>query len=189
MSLSQLELTKQISDVLPQTHCTRCGYSGCEPYAHALANNKAEINQCPPGGDKTIQSLAALLNKVVKPLNPKFGEYQPPHVALIVEQDCIGCAKCLTACPVDAILGASKMMHTIISEECTGCDLCIPPCPVDCIVIEVTDNVYNKTLAKQRYQAKQHRLLVLQNEKKERANQKKAALKAMMQAKKVRAEN
>ena len=103
------EIIEQINNLLPQTQCTRCGYQGCEPYAEALANNEADINQCPPGGDETINALATLLNKRIKPLNSKFGEYQPPRLAVIIEKDCIGCAKCLVVCPVDAILGASKI--------------------------------------------------------------------------------
>ena len=179
------EIIEKINSLLPQTQCTRCGYQGCEPYAEALANNEADINQCPPGGDKTINALATLLNKSVKPLNPNFGAYQLPHIAVIIEKDCIGCAKCLAVCPVDAILGASKMMHTIITDECTGCELCIPPCPVDCIVMETTERKYKPSLAKQRYQAKQQRLIFLQKEQQERNKKKKAALMAMMKAKTI----
>ncbi len=176
------EIVEKINALLPQTQCTRCGFQGCEPYAKALANNEVDINQCPPGGDKTIHALAHLLDKTIKPLNPKFGEYQLPHVAVIIEKDCIGCAKCLVVCPVDAILGASKMMHTVIADECTGCELCISPCPVDCIVMEVTEKKYKPSLAKQRYEAKQQRLISLKEEQQARTKKKKAALMAMMKA-------
>jgi len=122
-----------IDAVLPQTQCTKCGYSGCLPYAHAIAAGEADINQCPPGGDIGIAKLAALLGRAAKPLNPANGAHKPRAVALIDEARCIGCTLCIQACPVDAIVGAAKLMHTVIAELCTGCDLCLPPCPVDCI--------------------------------------------------------
>src|SRR5690348_12964758 len=122
-----------IDALLPQTQCTRCGYQGCRPYAEAIARGEAEINQCPPGGAATITSLAALLHREPLPLNPANGVEGPPLVALIDEATCIGCAKCLPPCPVDAIIGARKQMHTVIVALCTGCELCIAPCPVDCI--------------------------------------------------------
>lgn len=126
-------LAGAIDALLPQTQCRQCGYEGCRPYAEAIAAGHAGINQCPPGGDDTIRDLAALLGAPFQPLNPAFGAAQPPAVALIDEQRCIGCTLCIQACPVDAIAGAAKMMHTVIAQECTGCELCIPPCPVDCI--------------------------------------------------------
>ena len=122
-----------IDALLPQTQCTRCGYQGCRPYAEAIAAGAAPINQCPPGGAATIAALAALLHRDALPLNPVNGIEGPPLVALIDEATCIGCAKCLPPCPVDAIIGARKQMHTIITALCTGCELCIAPCPVDCI--------------------------------------------------------
>ena len=122
-----------IDALLPQTQCTRCGYQGCRPYAEAIAGGEAPINQCPPGGAATIAALAALLHRDAVPLNPANGVEGPPLVALIDEATCIGCAKCLPPCPVDAIIGARKQMHTIITALCTGCELCIAPCPVDCI--------------------------------------------------------
>lgn len=122
-----------IDALLPQTQCTRCGYQGCRPYAEAIARGEAEINQCPPGGAATITSLAALLRRAPLPLNPANGVEGPALVALIDEAACIGCAKCLPPCPVDAIIGARKQMHTVIAAICTGCELCIAPCPVDCI--------------------------------------------------------
>jgi electron transport complex protein RnfB len=118
---------------LPQTQCTRCGFSGCRPYAEAIASGSAPINQCPPGGGETIAALAALLARAALPLNPAYGSEGPLLVAQIDEEACIGCAKCLPPCPVDAILGAHKQMHTVIVAICTGCELCVVPCPVDCI--------------------------------------------------------
>ena len=125
----------QIDKLLPQTQCGQCTYAGCRPYAEAIAADEADINQCPPGGASTIQALADLLGKDPKPLNPEHGEHSDKTVVVIDEQVCIGCTLCIQACPVDAILGAAKQMHTVISSECTGCDLCIPPCPVECIHI------------------------------------------------------
>jgi electron transport complex protein RnfB len=122
-----------IDALLPQTQCTRCGYVGCKPYAEAIAGGIAAINQCPPGGSATIGTLASLLGLEALPLNPANGVEGPPLVAQINEDTCIGCAKCLPPCPVDAIVGARKQMHTVVEELCTGCELCIAPCPVDCI--------------------------------------------------------
>ncbi len=124
-----------IDALLPQTQCTRCGYSGCRPYAEAIASGAAEINQCPPGGRQTIAALAILLQRETLPLNPTNGVEGPSLVAQIDESVCIGCAKCLPPCPVDAIIGARKQMHTVVAELCTGCELCIAPCPVDCITM------------------------------------------------------
>ncbi len=118
---------------LPQTQCTQCGYPRCLAYAEAVACGKADINQCPPGGAETIAALADLLGVEHKPLDPVFGMHRPRTLAVIKEPECIGCTLCLQACPVDAILGAAKQMHTVIAEECTGCELCVAPCPVDCI--------------------------------------------------------
>jgi len=123
----------QIDALLPQTQCTRCGYPGCKPYAQAIAAGEAEINQCPPGGRATIRLLAALLGRPVLALNPAYGVETPARVAWIDESRCIGCAKCLAPCPVDAIVGAQKYLHTVLADRCTGCELCIAPCPVDCI--------------------------------------------------------
>ncbi len=124
-----------IDALLPQTQCTRCGYQGCRPYAEAIARGAAGMNQCPPGGAATIANLASLLQREPLPLNPANGVEGPPLVAVIDEAACIGCAKCLPPCPVDAIIGARKQMHTVIAALCTGCELCIAPCPVDCISI------------------------------------------------------
>ncbi len=122
-----------IEALLPQTQCTRCGYPGCRPYALAIASGEAPINQCPPGGSATIEALAELLGREYLPLNPANGVESPPTVAWIDEERCIGCARCLPPCPVDAIVGASKYLHTVLAERCTGCELCLAPCPVDCI--------------------------------------------------------
>jgi len=127
-------MVDKIDALLPQTQCGQCSFPGCRPYAEAIANGEADINQCPPGGETTIIALADLLGRDPKPLNPENGvEEDVRTVAVIDEQVCIGCTLCIQACPVDAILGAAKQMHTVIASECTGCDLCVPPCPVDCI--------------------------------------------------------
>jgi len=123
----------QIDAILPQTQCALCGYPGCRPYAEAIARGGADINQCPPGGEAGVRALAGLLGREAKPLNPQNGAEKPRLVALIDEAACIGCALCIQACPVDAIMGAPKLMHTVLAAECTGCELCLPPCPVDCI--------------------------------------------------------
>lgn len=126
-------IADQIDALLPQTQCGQCTFAGCRPYAEAIASGEAEINQCPPGGQDTIDALADLLDVDAIPLNEEHGEEKPRTVAVIREDVCIGCTLCIQACPVDAILGAAKLMHTVIESECTGCDLCVPPCPVECI--------------------------------------------------------
>ena len=126
-------LTERIDAALPQTQCTRCGYPRCRAYAVAVARGEADINRCPPGGDVTIRALAQLLDVPAKPLDPEYGAPEPRRRARIDESRCIGCRKCLDACPVDAIVGAHKWMHTVIAAQCSGCALCLPPCPVDCI--------------------------------------------------------
>lgn len=126
-------LVNQIDRLLPQTQCAQCGYPGCRPYAQAVAVGDAEINQCPPGGESGVAALANLLGKTVIPLNEEFGIEKPIAIAVIREDECIGCTLCIKACPVDAIVGAAKLMHTVITDHCTGCELCVPPCPVDCI--------------------------------------------------------
>ncbi|WP_022964614.1 electron transport complex subunit RsxB [Halopseudomonas pelagia] len=125
-------LVDQINALLPQTQCGQCGHPGCKPYAEGIANGEP-INKCPPGGEATIHALADLLDVEAPPLDAEHGEEKPKMVAYIREAECIGCTKCIQACPVDAILGAAKQMHTVIIDECTGCDLCVEPCPVDCI--------------------------------------------------------
>ncbi|MEP5569944.1 MAG: electron transport complex subunit RsxB [Halioglobus sp.] len=125
-------IVDQINEILPQTQCGQCGHPGCRPYAEAIADGEA-INRCPPGGQAGVQALADLLDVEAIPLDEEHGEESVTQVAYIREDECIGCTKCIQACPVDAILGAAKHMHTVIASECTGCDLCVEPCPVDCI--------------------------------------------------------
>jgi electron transport complex protein RnfB len=125
-------LAEKIDAVLPQTQCGQCGYPGCKPYAEAIAKGEADINLCPPGGEEGIHKLAELLGVEFKPFGAN-AQPKPKAVAFIDEQTCIGCTLCIQACPVDAIAGAAKQMHTIIAAECTGCELCVAPCPVDCI--------------------------------------------------------
>ncbi len=127
------QLIEAINAKLPQTQCAQCGHPGCRPYATAIVLDDAPINQCPPGGDALISELAEFLGKEAIPLDAERGISKPPQVALIDEPACIGCTLCILACPVDAIVGASRLMHTVISDQCTGCELCLPPCPVDCI--------------------------------------------------------
>jgi electron transport complex protein RnfB len=177
-------LVDQIEDLLPQTQCRQCGFSGCRPYAEAIAAGKANINQCPPGGQRGIKALAQVLGVDALPLNEHYGKEQERQTAVIVEQDCIGCTKCLPACPVDAIVGAARLMHTVIAAECTGCALCLEPCPVDCIILQPapvadkSDEVKRQRslLAKRRYLAKQQRKA---RDQAERARKRKAALGKM----------
>lgn len=132
-------LIDAVDALLPQTQCEQCQYQGCFAYAEAIVRDDAPINRCPPGGDRVIAALSELLTHPILPLNESLGHYKPPQVVRIEEPYCIGCMKCILACPVDAIVGARRLMHTIITEECTGCELCIPPCPLNCIVIEPLD--------------------------------------------------
>src|SRR5512147_1889811 len=128
-------LAEKIDAILPQTQCGQCGFPGCKPYAEAIARGEADINQCPPGGEEGIRKLADLLGREFKPLSEEHGVEKPKAVALIDENLCIGCTLCIQACPVDAIVGAAKQMHTIVAKNCTGCELCLEPCPVDCIAM------------------------------------------------------
>ncbi|ELT97937.1 hypothetical protein CAPTEDRAFT_108164, partial [Capitella teleta] len=146
-------IVDQINEILPQTQCGQCGYPGCRPYAEAIANGDA-INKCPPGGQATINTLADLLDVEPEPLDSEHGQESVTKVAFIREAECIGCTKCIQACPVDAILGAAKQMHTVIADECTGCDLCVEPCPVDCIEmrpVDVTTRTWSWALPKPSY--------------------------------------
>jgi Na+-translocating ferredoxin:NAD+ oxidoreductase subunit B len=179
-------LIDSINILLPQTQCGQCGYQGCKPYAQAIASGQADINQCPPGGEAGIRALAGLMGLTPKPLNHKYGVNKPKQLAFIVEDDCIGCVKCLAACPVDAIVGAAKMMHTVIATECTGCELCLAPCPVDCIVmqplIEEPSNelkIQQKFIAMLRYENRNQRKAAQAQEKAEKLRNQKAALLKM----------
>lgn len=154
-------LVDAIDALLPQTQCTQCGYQGCRPYAQALAAGQADINRCPPGGPETIARLAALLDRPERPLDPTCGTHQPLHVALIDEEHCIGCTLCIQACPVDAIVGANQLMHTVLQDDCTGCERCVAPCPVDCIVMVPAGRDWgheDADAARIRYQARNARL-------------------------------
>lgn len=185
-----------IDAVLPQTQCGQCGFNGCRPYAEAIAAGDANINQCPPGGDEVIAELAGLLGKPVIPLNTAHGFAAAPAVALINEPACIGCTLCIAACPVDAIIGARKLMHSVITADCTGCALCIPPCPVDCIELRPTGESRNREQQRilaprlrERFEARQKRRAAREQQRRNRAaliaaNRKKAVIeKAMARAK------
>ena len=161
------DIVRRIDAALPQTQCTRCGFPDCFSYAQAIAAGEASINQCPPGGADGVVRLAAITGLPAKPLNPEHGVEGPLTVALIDEDWCIGCTLCIKACPVDAIVGSNKWMHTVIEPHCTGCELCLPVCPVDCISLEVVSDVrtgwgaWSATQAhsgRERYQQRQLRL-------------------------------
>lgn len=156
-------IVDQINDILPQTQCGQCGYPGCKPYAEAVANGDA-INKCPPGGEAGVKALANLLGRDVIPLDDEESAEKPVSVAYIREDECIGCTKCIQACPVDAILGAPKLMHTVIADECTGCDLCVEPCPVDCIdMLPLKETVDNWKWQQPNFQ-KQNQIPILELE-------------------------
>jgi electron transport complex protein RnfB len=167
----------RIDALLPQTQCTRCGYPACRPYATAIAQGEAQINQCPPGGSATIHALAQLLGRPFQALNPANGVESPPRIAWIDESRCIGCARCLPPCPVDAIVGSSKLMHTVLIERCTGCELCIAPCPVDCIEMRPgpASSVNQADLNRAHYHAHAERLSLRAAERQRALDEKKAA--------------
>ncbi len=155
-----MSIVDQIDHVLPQTQCEECGYKGCRPYANALATGDAEINLCPPGGTEGLIKLAKLLGKDHAPFLAEVeAKTRAPSLAKINEQECIGCTKCIQACPVDAILGANKQMHSVIDFECTGCGLCVEPCPVDCIeLVPLAEPLFNKDTARERFENRNKRL-------------------------------
>jgi electron transport complex protein RnfB len=167
------DLARRIDAALPQTQCTRCGFPDCASYAQAVAAGEAGINQCPPGGAEGVARLAAITGRPFKPLNPEHGVEGPLTVAMIDEDWCIGCTLCIKACPVDAIVGSNKRMHTVIEPHCTGCELCLPVCPVDCISLEVVSGARTGWEAwsaaqahsgRERYQQRQLRLAREQKE-------------------------
>ena len=173
-------LIEQIDALLPQTQCTRCGFKGCGPYAEAIAAGRADINRCPPGGEAVIRKLAMLLRRPFRALDPACGVERARHVAFIDEAQCIGCTLCIQACPVDAILGASRQMHTVLTELCSGCELCVAPCPVDCIAMRPAtgaDAVWDRgraRAARTRFEARTLRLALEKAERDERLSRKAA---------------
>src|SRR5882762_7772552 len=163
LSAVEADLAHRLDAVLPQTQCTKCGFAGCRPYAEAIASGRAKINQCPPGGAAGIEKLASLTARPLLPLNPENGSEVPLRIAVVDEALCIGCTLCIQACPVDAIVGGAKRMHTVLAALCTGCDLCVPPCPMDCIVmlpVEPTRawSAEDARAARQRFDARARRL-------------------------------
>jgi electron transport complex protein RnfB len=177
ISETATDIVARIDALLPQTQCTRCGYAGCTPYAAAIASGEAQINQCPPGGKATIQALAELLDQPVQALNPVHGAEAAPRVAWIDESRCIGCARCLAPCPVDAIVGAAKYMHSVLIDRCTGCELCLPPCPVDCIEMRPgpAPSANQSSLNRARFDAHSDRLLNRARDRQRELEAKKAA--------------
>jgi Na+-translocating ferredoxin:NAD+ oxidoreductase subunit B len=165
---------RAIDALLPQTQCGECGFPGCMPYAEALAQGSVTIDKCPPGGAATVKALGDLLNVDATPyLKAAESNTRPPSLASIREAECIGCTKCIAACPVDAIIGSGKRMHAIITTECTGCGLCVEPCPVDCIdLLPVAEPLYDKNSARARFQARQVRHLREQHEEQQRYREK-----------------
>ncbi len=154
-------LALRLDAVLPQTQCRRCGYNSCRPYAEAMAAGATDIDRCPPGGDAVVAALSRLTGRAVKPVNPECGQPGPLLVAVIDETRCIGCTLCIQACPVDAILGAQKRMHTILPSLCSGCELCIAPCPVDCIDLKPAERAWSSddaAAARVRFDARTARL-------------------------------
>jgi len=174
-------LADAINAALPQTQCGKCGYPACRPYAVAIAAGEADINRCSPGGDNGVRALSVLAGVAYKPLDPACGAPMPPSIAVIDEQSCIGCTLCIQACPVDAIVGAARLMHTVIAQWCTGCELCIPPCPVDCISLRAVgaatpvDASEAAAHARRRYEARNQRLERNQHARAERIAAQRAA--------------
>lgn len=185
-------LAEQIEDLLPQTQCTKCGYPACRPYAEAIASGTADINQCPPGGIEGVQRLARLLKRPVIPINPVNGSERQRPLAVIDEAICIGCTLCIQACPVDAIMGAAKQMHTVINELCTGCDLCVAPCPVDCIaMVPVTDTTGWQAWSQQQADAARwrHDFRAERLQRERRENDARLAAKAAAKLKEIEAQS
>lgn len=176
---------KEIDALLPQTQCGECDYAGCLPYAEALAQGLAPINKCPPGGVETVKALGRVLGVDATPyIAETERSIRAPSVAIIREPECIGCTKCIKACPVDAIIGSAKLMHVVISHECTGCGLCVAPCPVDCIdMAELPEVEYDKNRARERYHAKKARLLRLEHEQQQLYREKRLVAKQSLDQK------
>lgn len=182
------DAVERVDALLPQTQCTRCGYPSCRAYAEALTAGEAELNRCPPGGTATITALARALGRPPRPLDEACGNDGPWVVARIDEAECIGCTLCIHACPVDAILGAGRRMHTVIASECTGCELCLEPCPVDCIALApmpLPDSggdflggwMHQRApLARRRFEARERRLARARRERSERRRRRRAAM-------------
>ncbi|WP_347988497.1 RnfABCDGE type electron transport complex subunit B [Methylomonas sp. AM2-LC] len=181
-------LAEQIDALLPQTQCGKCGYAGCQPYAEAMSQNQADITLCPPGGGLLVEKLADLLGKDVE-IPTHLYEPQPRRVAVISETECIGCTKCIPPCPVDAIVGAAKFMHTVIAEQCTGCELCIAPCPVNCISMEISQlplrNAEDVQLSKVRFHTRNERIVKLEAEKTLRLQRQKQQLELLKKTKTI----
>jgi electron transport complex protein RnfB len=169
----------EIDALLPQTQCGECDYAGCLPYAEAIIQGVAPINKCPPGGVATVKALGVLLGVDSSPFVAEAeSNTRAPSVAVVREAECIGCTKCIKACPVDAIIGSAKLMHAVVTHECTGCGLCVAPCPVDCIeMVEVPAAEYDKQQARERYHAKKTRLLRLEHEQQQMYREKKILAK------------
>ncbi len=183
---------KEIDALLPQTQCGECSYSGCLPYAEALAQGSTTINKCPPGGLNTVKALGALLHIDPKPyLSEALENTRPPSLAVIREAECIGCTKCIKACPVDAIIGSGKLMHAVIAHECTGCGLCVAPCPVDCIeMVALPEPDYDIDTARKRFNAKKTRQLREEHEQQQAYREKRRlALKTVDHSQEMQAKN
>lgn len=178
------DLISQVENLLPQTQCGECEFSGCRPYAEAIVNEQVEINRCPPGGVEVLHKLAKLLHRDPRPFEAEVRlKTRAPATAIIREAECIGCTKCIQACPVDAIIGSGKLLHTVLSDECTGCGLCIEPCPVDCIDLKPLEQpAYNPILAKHRYEARQQRLAAQSQEHQAKHQQAQQSRQAYLQA-------
>lgn len=168
--MSIKDISKKIDNILPQTQCQMCEFPSCKDYADAVAANKAKINKCHPGGIKVLEAIAKITKQNPTAHNSIVTkQYKPPSTVVIDEAICIGCTKCITACPVDAIIGGPKKMHTVLPTECTGCDLCIPACPVDCIYPKSLQHIsYNPEHAKNRYTAKKNNNLILEQTSREK---------------------